>query len=515
MIQRREFIKWSAVLAGAGYLSPWQSTLFAAQPQTTLPIPPLLRPDPSGRLNITIQQGVSHWRGKRVPGWGYNGNLLGPAIVLARGQRVVIDIKNRLPEDTTVHWHGLIIPGDADGGPRQSISSGASQQVSFTPQQPAATCWFHPHPHGNTGYQVAQGLAGLLLVQDDESAKILLPMLWGVDDIPLILQDKRLSKDGARIDYSLDVMSAAVGWFGDLMLSNGVEYPVHAAPRGWLRVRLLNGCNARSLRLATSDKRPLYVIASDGGLLAEPVMLDVLSLLPGERFEVLIETRDGRPFDLLTLPVQQMGMTLAPFDQPLPVLRILPLEVLGSGMLPDSLVNVPPLPDATGVKNRWLQLSMDPELDQYGMAALMQRYGEKAMPDPLHKVHQTMPGSSPVGYDFHQANKINGRAFDMTQPAFDVPQGTVEKWTISGEGDAMLHPFHIHGTQFRLLSENGQPPAKHRQGWKDTLHVEGGRCELLVKFDALADRHHPYMAHCHLLEHEDTGMMLSFTVSGS
>ena len=115
-------------------------------------------------------------------------------------------------------------------------------------------------------------------------------------------------------------------------------------------------------------------------------------------------------------------------------------------------------------------------------------------------------------FDFHHANKINGQAFDMNKPMFAAAKGQYERWVISGVGDMMLHPFHIHGTQFRILSENGKPPAAHRAGWKDTVKVEGNVSEVLVKFNHNAPKEHAYMAHCHLLEHEDTGMMLGFTV---
>ena len=370
-----------------------------------------------------------------------------------------------------------------------------------------------------------------MLLQDDETDKLRLPSQWGSDDVPLIFQDKRLSQDGSRIDYQLDIMSAAVGWFGDMMLTNGVQYPQQAVPRGWLRLRLLNGCNARSLHIAASDNRPLYVIGSDGGLLAEPVKVASLPLLPGERFEVMVDTSDGKSFDIVTLPVEQMGMTLAPFDQPLPLVQILPLRVMASATLPDSLVQLPPVPSAEGANARWLQLMMDPQLDQQGMAALMQRYGDKAMGKAgghhampaesggeamamgghdmsMHNAH----GGAAQGYDFHSGNKINGQAFNMAKPMFNVTPGQLEKWTISGEGDKMLHPFHIHGTQFRILSENGKPPAPHRQGWKDMVNVDGWRSEVLVRFDHRAAAEHAYMAHCHLLEHEDTGMMLGFSV---
>jgi len=537
-MQRRHFLKLTATLSAAGALPLWSRSLMAAT-RPLLPIPSLLEPDARGSYSLTAMQGTTQWNGKAVPTWGYNGSLLGPVLKMQSGKPVTVNIYNRLNEATTLHWHGLEIPGAVDGGPQAVIAPGGSRQVSFTPDQPAATCWYHPHLHGKTGHQVAQGLAGLILLEDKESGTLRLPSQWGVDDVPLIFQDKQLTKDGSHIDYQLDVMRAAVGWFGDMMLTNGVQYPQHAVPRGWMRLRLLNGCNARSLNIAASDKRPLYIIASDGGLLAEPVKLDAFPLLPGERFEVMIDTSDGKAFDLVTLPTEQMGMTLPPFDQPLPLVQILPLRVMASATLPDRLATLPALPATDGLTTRWLQLMMDPQLDQQGMQALMQRYGEKAMgkgghhsmpQTPKKKAAEPMDGmegmenmegmdhsmhgnAPPAGYDFHNGNKINGQAFDMKKPSFAVKLGDYEKWTISGEGDAMLHPFHIHGTQFRILSENGKPPAPHRQGWKDMVNVDGWRSEVLVRFNYVAAAEHAYMAHCHLLEHEDTGMMLGFTVS--
>ena len=336
--------------------------------------------------------------------------------------------------------------------------------------------------------------------------------------MPVIIQDKQFSPDG-QINYQLDMMTAAVGWFGDTLLTNGAIYPQHAAPKGWLRLRLLNGCNARSLNIATSDNRPLYVIASDGGLLAEPVKVNALPMLMGERFEVLIDISDGKAFELMTLPVSQMGMTIAPFDKPHPVMHIQPLAVTASGTLPDTLTTMPALPSLDGLTQRKLQLSMDPMLDMMGMQMLMQKYGDRAMAGMDHgqmmgHMNHGSGGHMNHGgkFDFHNANKINGLAFDMTTPMFAAAKGQYERWVISGEGDMMLHPFHIHGTQFRILSENGSAPAAHRAGWKDTVRVEGGISEVLVKFDHEASQEHAYMAHCHLLEHEDTGMMLGFTV---
>lgn len=299
-------------------------------------------------------------------------------------------------------------------------------------------------------------------------------------------------------------------------MTNGAIYPQHNAPKGWLRLRLLNGCNARSLNFAASDKRPLYVVASDGGLLAEPVKVTELPMLMGERFEVLVDISDGKPFDLITLPVSQMGMAVAPFDKPQPVLRIQPLLVTASGALPDTLASLPALPSLAGLTQRTLQLTMDPMLDMMGMQALMEKYGDQAMAGMHHGQmgHGKMGGMNHGGhgFDFHNANRINGKAFDMNTPMFAATKGQHERWVISGEGDMMLHPFHVHGTQFRILSENGKAPAAHRSGWKDTVRVEGAVSEVLVKFDHAAPKEFAYMAHCHLLEHEDTGMMLGFTV---
>ena len=539
-MQRRDFLKYSVALGVASALPLWSRSVFAAD-RPALPIPDLLTADASNRMQLVVQAGQSSFAGKTATTWGYNGNLLGPAVKLNKGQSVTVDIHNQLAEETTLHWHGLEIPGEVDGGPQGIIPAGGKRSVTFTPDQRAATCWFHPHQHGKTGRQVAMGLAGLVLIEDEEIRKLMLPKQWGIDDVPVIIQDKQFSADG-QVDYQLDIMTAAVGWFGDTLLTNGAIYPQHAAPRGWLRLRLLNGCNARSLNIAASDNRPLYVIASDGGLLAEPVKVTELPMLMGERFEVLVDVSDGKAFDLVTLPVSQMGMAIAPFDKPHPVMRVQPLLITASGTLPDSLTSMPSLPSLEGLTVRKLQLSMDPMLDMMGMQMLMKKFGGQAMAGMDHgkmmghmnndnmghgnmnhgnmnhgemgnMQHGDMGNMKHGGsFDFHNANRINGQAFDMNKPMFAAAKGQHERWVISGQGDMMLHPFHIHGTQFRILSENGKAPAAHRAGWKDTVRVEGGVSEVLVKFDHDAPKEHAYMAHCHLLEHEDTGMMLGFTV---
>ena len=537
-MQRRNFLKMLGVF-GFTSIFPYKNKSFAST-FPALPIPQLLQADANNRIRLKIQSGQCSWRKSPTQTWGINGPLLGPTLSLQRGQKVTMEVENTLPESTTLHWHGLEIPGIADGGPQAVIEPGKIWTPDLHIDQQAATCWYHPHPHKKSGMHVAMGLGGLLLIEDEDSRRLPLPKIWGEDDVPVILQDKRLDS-ADQIDYKMDVVNAAVGWFGNVLLTNGSIYPQHIAPRGWLRLRILNGCNARSLRLACSDNRDMYIIASDGGFLAEPVKITELPMYMGERFEVLVDIRDGKAFDLITLPVQQMGMTLPPFDQPLPALRIQPSQETRQTRLPDSLVKIPALPEFKDLPIRNLQLSMDPRLDQQGMQEFKQRY-EKAvmagmdmnkaetpsktsseMPDGSMN-HGNMEGSTTSmhhpsvdakqqPFDIWHSNFINNRAFSMDTSSFDVQSGQFERWVISGVGDMMLHPFHIHGTQFRILKENGAAPLLHRQGFKDTVRVEGEVSEVLVQFRHKAPKEHMYMAHCHLLEHEDTGMMLSFTVS--
>jgi blue copper oxidase len=226
--------------------------------------------------------------------YGINGPYLGPAIRVRRGEKVVAQVTNSLPENTTMHWHGLIIPGANDGGPHQVIAPGKRWQTELAIDQPAATLWFHPHYYPSTAQEVIKGLAGLLIVDDEEVARLPLPTRWGVDDIPLVIQDRRFTPDGQFFDR-MNIVAITFGYIGDTMLVNVAIYPEARTARGWLRFRILNGSNARSYTLAASDNRSLYVIASDGGLLESPVELKELLVHAGERFEVMVDARDGRP----------------------------------------------------------------------------------------------------------------------------------------------------------------------------------------------------------------------------
>jgi len=119
-MQRRDFIKYTAALGAISALPGWSKAAFAATPQT-LPIPALLTPDAQSRITLRVQAGTSTFAGKNATTWGYNGNLLGPAIKLRKGKTVTVEINNRLAEETTIHWHGLEVPGEVDGQERRHL----------------------------------------------------------------------------------------------------------------------------------------------------------------------------------------------------------------------------------------------------------------------------------------------------------------------------------------------------------------------------------------------------------
>jgi blue copper oxidase len=450
--------------------------------------------------------------------YGISGPYLGPAVRVRRGEKVVAQVSNGVPENITMHWHGLIIPGAVDGGPHRAIPPGKQWRTELSIDQPAATLWFHPHYYPSTAQEVIKGLAGLLIVDDDEVASLPLPSQWGIDDIPLILQDRRFAPDGQFFDR-MNIVAVTNGYIGDTALVNGARYPEAHAARGWLRLRILNGSNARSYALAASDGRSLYVIASDGGLLESPVELKQLLVHVGERFEVLVDGRDGSAFDLVTLPISQEIMRLPPFDQPLPLVTIRPDGVDGKGQLPSNLAVLPPLTDPLPPVSQ--ELVMDMFKDAQGMM-LLKRAGLMAMaesgktdPEVVARVVDLIVNEPALAQsDQLSANGVNGKSFSLDRIDFAATHNQYLRWRIAEGTDRMLHPVHVHGCQFRIISQDGKPPEPHRAGWKDIAPISaGGVTEILLRFPHAANRDNPYMAHCHILEHEDSGMMAQFTVS--
>jgi blue copper oxidase len=508
--------------------------------RTALPIPREVGPDAQGTIVLSARAAtVRFLPGRSTATFGYNGAFLGPALRLRRGQTVTVAFTNQLVEPTTVHWHGLVIPGDVDGGPHRPVAPGGQWRPSLSIDQPAATLWFHPHFYPTTATQVIRGLAGLLIIDDEDTERLALPSRWGVDDIPLIIQDRRFRSDGSFFDR-MNITAVTNGYIGNVALVNGVRYPEARTVRGWVRLRLLDGSNARSYLLQASDERSLFVIGSDGGLLESPVEMKQIAIYAGERFEVLVDCRSGTPFDLVALPSGEPIMRLPPFHSPVPLVSIRPDGPEGPGRLPEALATLPPITATLPAISRELVMNMF--RDKEGMALLMKAglgtgsgmamgsgaamrgvnmngTGVKGMggidPAVVARVTRLIEDQPELSRaEQLSANGINGKSYLLGEAGFSAKRGEALRWRISEGDDTMPHPVHVHGCQFRIVSQNGQKVEAHRAGWKDTAPIsDGGVNEILVTFPHPASQDMPYMAHCHILEHEDSGMMTQFTVA--
>lgn len=315
----------------------------------SLPIPPLataqVGADGVRRFQLVAQPGSSEMiAGKRTPTWGYNGSMLGPTLRARRGETVAATITNHLPEPTSVHWHGMHVPARCDGGPHQVIGVGATWDAQWTVNQPAASLWYHPHPHGATERHVYRGLSGLFLIDDDVSDGLDLPKNYGVDDIPLVVQDRRFTPDGTLDETDDDTY----GLLGDTIITNGITDAHLVVGIGQLRLRILNGSAARLLNLAFADDREFQLIATDGGLLRNPVSLRRIQLSPAERAEIVVALKPGETTTLRTLPIEPRDGLDNParfgFDDTFDILVLQAAsELTAAPPIPDTLVAIAPL----------------------------------------------------------------------------------------------------------------------------------------------------------------------------
>ena len=245
--------------------------------------------------------------GVSTPTLGINGAYLGPTIKCRTGDRFTFRVKNNLTEPSTLHWHGLHIPARHDGGPHQVVEPGTVWEPSFEIKQKASMCWYHSHLMEGAGEQVLRGLAGLFLIDDDESRSLNLPSEYGVDDIPLVLQDRRFNRDGS-FEYLSTMGDVEMGYEGDVILVNGTVDPHVVLRRQRTRLRMLNGSNSRIYMLGRDDGADLVIIGSDGSLLERPVRQRRVRLGPGERIELLVDMQPNQAVTLMSYPVTAGAM---------------------------------------------------------------------------------------------------------------------------------------------------------------------------------------------------------------
>ena len=434
------------------------------------------------QLHLTVAEGSREFLpGKQTPTAGVNGPFLGPTLRLRRGEDVDLIVQNNLDEMTTMHWHGMHVPARMDGTPHQKIAPGESWTASFQVDQQAAPLWYHPHPHGNTGRHVYRGVTGLMWIDDDNSDALDLPKTYGVDDIPLVIQDRLFDDDGA---FRFAVNQGAV--YGNTMLINGTWSPFLQVEARRIRFRLLNGSNARIYYIGFDDSRVFHQIATDGGFLETPLQTNRVILAPGERAEILVDFSDGAEVVLKSYPEAGLLETIESFfggigTGNLQLLKIVPQPAnRASHTLPERLNTISRIDASHAAKTRPMVLG-----------------------GPVQGGGPAGPGVGPP---------INGKIMDMERIDEVVRLGEIEIWEVSNPG-GQAHPFHVHLVQFQILDRNGQPPTGAEIGWKDTVLVPAGdTVRIIMPFERYADPEVPYMYHCHIMEHEDAGMMGQFLV---
>lgn len=453
----------------------------STQAPRPLAIPPLLKgtPDGQGRMvyNVTAQSGETDIKdGQKTATYGYNGSVLGPALLMRSGEKVTINLTNNLPEKTTFHWHGLAVRSDVDGGPHYPIAAnGGTGKVEFTVNQPAGTAWFHPHAMGLTASQVYKGLAGLIVIQDEQSDKLNLPHEYGVDDIPVAIQDRLFTKDN-QWDYKSAYSDDGV--YGDTLVVNGTINPYVEVPKKLVRLRLLDGSNARNMTLRMSDGSTMYQIASDGGLLEKPVPMEQISLVPGERAEVLVDFSRYENAAQLPSLVMQNGA-----NGTVNVVEFRKGATWNTDAVTSTNSTIPTWDFETKKHDEEIQ--------------------KAASTDKIAQ-HIVMSGMA-------KDVTINGKKFSMDRIDLTAKLGSTEVWDISNSDGmmGMIHPFHIHGVQFEVVSRNGVPVTPDEKGLKDTISVAPGEdVRIRIHFTQPG----VFMVHCHILEHEENGMMLQLLV---
>jgi FtsP/CotA-like multicopper oxidase with cupredoxin domain len=424
-------------------------------------------PVPAAKPVVEIELTASVARLELLPGvatevWAYNGRVPGPVLEFREGDRVRVRFRNDLPETTTVHWHGMHLPFPSDGSPFHPVEPGGEYEYAFTVRPGSAgTYWYHPHPDHRTGHQVARGLHGAIVVRAADDP------LPAMTERLLVLSDNRFQDDGSfdlpdphshhgRIDFEN-------GREGSVLFVNGEVMPTLSIRSGEVqRWRVVNASAGRFYRLSIPGHRLLHV-GSDGGLFERPVEVDELLLATAERVEFLVRGT-GAPGSTVTvqsLPYDRYIPQTRPqdWDQPrdLLVLRYEDAPPVAPPALPTVLRPIPALDPAQASETRVMVMSQ--------------------------------------GF-------INGLLMDMQRIDVSAPLGATEIWQVENVV-GMDHPFHLHGFQFQVLDRDGVP--EPFRSWKDTVNVPKHQTvRFIVRYDNFPGM---WMFHCHILDHEDHGMM--------
>ena len=444
-------------------------------------------------INLNLQNGTHQFiTGHDTATMGVNGNILGPTLIMQEGSNVNINVTNNLGQPTTIHWHGMHVNASNDGGPHTVIQPGETWNPQFTVMNKASTMWYHPHLDEFTDEHVSKGIAGFIIIKDNEEAALNLPRTYGVDDIPLAIQTKQLDANYQIIHHTNH---------DDLLMVNATVNPMVDVPAQMVRLRLLNGTTQRVLNIGLSGDQTFYQIATDGGLRETPLALTRLQLASGERTEIIVDLNgmNGQTAYLMSYASEfgngVYGGSAPGMNASMPLdnytgnaLNGADFNILQLNVVAQTANPITTIPNTLTTLTPYLEV----DSDQSRTLTLQSVQG----------------GFNQLNGDF----TINGVSLDMNTINITIPLNNTEIWTIQNSSP-IGHPIHIHDIQYYILDINGNPPPAFAEGLKDTFLVPaGGNMRIITKFEDFADDTIPYMYHCHMLNHEDGGMMGQFVV---
>ena len=423
-----------------------------------------------------------------TPILGYNGIFPGPTIEVERGTKTTLTVKNKLPAThpthghvlaTSTHLHGSASLPQYDGYASDVTMPGFQKKYYFPNFQPARTLWYHDHGVHYTAQNAYSGLAAQYRIHDPQE-RGLLPQ--GEFDVGLTITDAMFAANGA-MGYDDNTHS---GLWGDVILVNGVPWPVMKVKRRIYRFRVLNASISRSLRLALSTNDAMTMVATDGGLMPAPVTVTSWRHGGAERYEVLIDFskyKVGQRVELRNLS----NKNNVDYDN---TNKVMAFDVVGDPV------------DKSDTTWNTVPSVLAPNTDVMGLTKGMveqKRYMRVARDDKTNM--WTIGGSSWAEVIASGYQKV------FAQVAMD----SVEEWEIENKSGGWFHPVHIHLVDFKIISRNGKAPMPYEAGHKDVVYVgEGEKVKVLMRFGPHKGR---YMVHCHNLPHEDHDMMTQFRVA--
>ncbi len=474
------------------------------------------------------------------PFWAYvaevgGKQLLNPTLLARPGDQIKLRMVNRLKQPTIIHWHGLTNDERNDGSGMYQVDPGKTFDYAFTVRDRAANYWYHPHPHDIAGEQTYKGLAGLLIVKDDDEEKLAraLDLALGVTDIPLVIQDRSFNFEG-KLEYKLSREQMSAGFLGEEILVNLTVRPYFDAARRIYRFRILNGSNARSYRLAFSQGSRLldyYLIGTDGGLLEQPQKVRETFIGAAQRLDILLDLRAASGSEsvfLKSLAFDPMHNESVDEKSGKPAAG----AIQGGGMM-QGMGAMPGMqsggadPHAAHAGGGLMD-GMEMSLLQINIKSSAEY--KRQIPSQLSQLPKLAaaagePRRLTLGHDRKGNWNINGWRFNMHETPVTAQRGTRETWLLRNNRASMPHPMHIHGFQFRVLERRDSPAQvkalatrnngllPQDMGLLDTVLVwPGESVRIALDFNHPFSGDQTYMFHCHNLEHEDTGMMIGYKV---